>query len=219
MRVLVVDQEFLFSEALATLLARMGHEVVCCLPDRDSIAATLSDHGADALLVTCQGSAPGSAAVADVRAMAPNRPIVALCSQSELGALLAALNDGAHGVCLKADGIDDINAVLEETASTNGSESSTPVWSRAARAVASRRRQPHSMAMAITEKEQAVLSLLIAGASTGDIAESLRVREATVRTHLQHLFGKFGVHTRLALVAQAVRSGTVDLDDPGEDVA
>ena len=58
----------------------------------------------------------------------------------------------------------------------------------------------------MTPKEKAVLGLLIRGTSTAEIAAELEVSEATVRTHLQHLFTKFGVHSRIARAAAAVRT-------------
>jgi hypothetical protein len=52
-----------------------------------------------------------------------------------------------------------------------------------------------------------VLTRLARGESTARIAASLDVGTATVRTHVQNLFYKFGTHSRLELLAHARRAG------------
>ncbi|MBI4609015.1 MAG: response regulator transcription factor [Candidatus Rokubacteria bacterium] len=59
----------------------------------------------------------------------------------------------------------------------------------------------------LTRRELEVLRLLTAGADTKAIAERLHVSPATVRNHVQNIFGKLGVHSRLEAVAHANRNG------------
>jgi len=53
----------------------------------------------------------------------------------------------------------------------------------------------------LTPREQQVVILMRAGATTVAIADQLFISKATVRNHMQNIFGKLGVHTRLAAVA------------------
>jgi PAS domain S-box-containing protein len=55
----------------------------------------------------------------------------------------------------------------------------------------------------LTRREREVLKLLAAGANTRVLAERLGISPATVRNHVQNLFGKLGVHSRLEAVAYA----------------
>ncbi|MBI4561800.1 MAG: response regulator transcription factor [Candidatus Rokubacteria bacterium] len=55
----------------------------------------------------------------------------------------------------------------------------------------------------LTRREQEVLRLMTAGANTKTIAQRLHVSPATVRNHVQNIFGKLGVHSRLEAVAHA----------------
>jgi DNA-binding NarL/FixJ family response regulator len=59
----------------------------------------------------------------------------------------------------------------------------------------------------LTPRELDVLQLLVAGASTREIAKRLVVSDYAVRYHLRNLFRKLEVHTRIQLVAQALHLG------------
>ena len=59
----------------------------------------------------------------------------------------------------------------------------------------------------LTERELEVLRLLDTGASNRDIAKTLFVTEATVKTHLVHVFDKLGADSRSRAVAAARESG------------
>lgn len=54
----------------------------------------------------------------------------------------------------------------------------------------------------LTEREREVLKLLAEGLSNRAIGERLGISERTVKAHVANLFDKFGVRTRLELVAQ-----------------
>jgi PAS domain S-box-containing protein len=57
----------------------------------------------------------------------------------------------------------------------------------------------------LSRRELEVLRLLASGLNTRAIAERLHVSSATIRNHVQNLFGKLGVHSRLEAVAYASR--------------
>jgi PAS domain S-box-containing protein len=57
----------------------------------------------------------------------------------------------------------------------------------------------------LTRRELEVLRLLATGVNTKGAAEKLHVSPATVRNHVQNIFGKLGVHSRLEAVAYANR--------------
>ena len=57
----------------------------------------------------------------------------------------------------------------------------------------------------LSRRELEVLRLLAIGLNTRDAAERLHVSPATVRNHVQNLFAKLDVHSRLEAVAYATR--------------
>ena len=66
----------------------------------------------------------------------------------------------------------------------------------------------------LTTREQQVLRLMAEGATPREIAGQLVITEKTVRTHLDHIFGKLGVHNCAQAVALAYRHSL--LTAPGE---
>jgi DNA-binding NarL/FixJ family response regulator len=60
---------------------------------------------------------------------------------------------------------------------------------------------------ALSDREHEVLSLIAKGASNRDAAARLSISEATVKTHLLHIYAKLGVSDRAAAVAEAFNRG------------
>jgi two-component system, NarL family, nitrate/nitrite response regulator NarL len=65
-------------------------------------------------------------------------------------------------------------------------------------------------APALSEREHEILQGVAAGRSAREMAEHLHLAVPTVKTHLQHLYGKLGVSDRGSAVAEAMRRGLVD---------
>lgn len=62
---------------------------------------------------------------------------------------------------------------------------------------------PHQLAEALTDRELEVLRLIAIGFSNQQIANHLIVSVNTVKTHIKHLYEKFAVNSRIALIEQA----------------
>lgn len=63
----------------------------------------------------------------------------------------------------------------------------------------------------LTAREAEVLTLLAQGLSQPAIATRLAISSKTVGTHLEHVLGKLGVHSRAQAVAVAYRDGLLEL--------
>lgn len=55
----------------------------------------------------------------------------------------------------------------------------------------------------LSRRELEILRLMAAGANTKELADRLQVSPATIRNHVQNIFGKLDVHSRLEAVAWA----------------
>ena len=65
----------------------------------------------------------------------------------------------------------------------------------------------------LSERERQVLGLLARGYSNRRIAEACYLSLNTVRTHVQNVLVKLGVHSKLEAAALAVRQGLVQIGD------
>jgi two-component system NarL family response regulator len=65
---------------------------------------------------------------------------------------------------------------------------------------------------ALTERETEVLKLIVGGNSNKEIAAALYISEATVKTHINSLFGKLGVSDRTQATTTALQRGLAHLD-------
>jgi DNA-binding CsgD family transcriptional regulator len=61
--------------------------------------------------------------------------------------------------------------------------------------------------LGLTEREAAVLRLLVAGLSMEEVTAEMRITEGTLRKHLEHLYRKLGVTTRAGATARAIELG------------
>jgi DNA-binding CsgD family transcriptional regulator len=68
----------------------------------------------------------------------------------------------------------------------------------------------------LTERERQVLSLLVEGISTSEIADRLHVSSEATRATLRRLYAKLGVGSRIELAAKALRDGISEISEPDE---
>ena len=64
---------------------------------------------------------------------------------------------------------------------------------------------------ALTEREIEILRAVADGNTNSAIADLLHISEATVKTHLVHIYTKLGVSDRAAAVSRAYESGVLSL--------
>ena len=73
------------------------------------------------------------------------------------------------------------------------------VGSRAAPSMIEDPRHSFALASSLSDREWEIVELLAAGLADKEIAQRLRIGFATVRTHVNSLFNKLGVHNRVKL--------------------
>ncbi|HEY3943313.1 MAG TPA: response regulator transcription factor [Acidimicrobiales bacterium] len=217
MQIIICDEHLMFSEALSSLMAQRGHRVLARISSPDEAVDVLDRHEADVWLTELEFVGyEGAAAVRRLRALEPGLPIVVFTAHRDTNLLHEALAEGADGVALKTEGIDEVERLLRRVCAlpfktSHGRTGPDKAWSQRARA--SVQRQSSRVAtQSLTQKEQEVMLRLARGESTSAVAAGLGVSVSTVRTHLQHLYVKLDVHSRLELVAYAVRNGMVRVE-------
>ncbi|MGY4768645.1 response regulator [Kribbella sp. CWNU-51] len=140
------------------------------------------------------GSGPGGAeTTARLRALPEPPHVLVLTTYDTEADIMSAIDAGASGYLLKDAPPEDLFRAIRGTA--RGETVLAPAV--AARLV--RRSGP-----LLTEREVEILGLLATGRSNRELARSLFVSEATVKSHLSHIYTKLEVDTRAAAVARAI---------------
>ncbi|WP_329139402.1 response regulator transcription factor [Streptomyces sp. NBC_00670] len=106
-----------------------------------------------------------------------------------------AVEAGATGYLLKAERPEELFAAIRDAAAGR-TALSAPVADR----LLARLRDPRP---SLSEREREILQQLSGGLGNREIARALFISEATVKTHLQRIYGKLGVETRAGAVAVA----------------
>lgn len=114
---------------------------------------------------------------------------------------IAAIEAGATGYLLKDSPSDELVAAVRATAAGE-----TVLSPKVASRLATHVRRPGG-SPTLSAREREVLTLVARGTSNRAIAEELFVSEATVKTHLAHVFEKLGVADRAAAVARGYEQG------------
>jgi DNA-binding NarL/FixJ family response regulator len=134
-----------------------------------------------------------------LRAEHPAPAVIILTTFDRDAEILGAIEAGAAGYLLKDVAPDEIVQAIRRAA--GGGLVLSPELSERVVAVS---RAPR---VRLTERELDVLRLLDTGSSNREIAKTLFVTEATVKTHLVHIFEKLGADSRARAIAIARDTG------------
>ncbi|MFF3843047.1 response regulator [Streptomyces sp. NPDC001930] len=153
--------------------------------------------GVDVVLMDLQfGSGMhGSEATAAITAAAGGPKVLVLTTYDTDADILAAVEAGASGYLLKDAPPEELAAAVRTAAA--GQSALAPA---VAHRLMDRMRTP---AEALTKRELEVLQLVGEGLSNQQISKVLFLSQATVKSHLVHVFAKLGVDSRTAAVAAA----------------
>jgi DNA-binding NarL/FixJ family response regulator len=223
LRVVVADDQTTVREGLVTLLGLVPDiEVVGAAADGVQAVDLVAHQAPDVVLMDLgMPGMDGVTATARIHQEHPGTRVVVLTTFADDTSILAALRAGALGYLTKDAGRAQIaqavrtaaagQAVLDATVHTRLlAAASTPPPAHVPSPPAARTALPDGL----TAREAEVLALIAAGLTNADIAARLYVTEATVKTHINHLFTKAGLHDRAQAVTYAYRHG---LAQPASD--
>ena len=141
----------------------------------------------------------GDEATARILSSAPATRVIILTTYESDSSILTAIEAGASGYLLKAAPQDEILAGVRSVA--RGEVALAP---SIAAMLVQRVAKP---AVTLSPRETEVLALVAQGSSNPAIAAELFLSEATVKTHLLHVFEKLGVNDRTRAVTRAMELG------------
>ena len=207
-RIVLADDHAMVRAGLEGLLRTQGDfEVVGGAANGAEAVALVAEHRPDVLL--CDLRMPvmdGVATIRELRRRGSPVHVLVLTTYDTDADILRAIEAGATGYLLKEAPSAELFRAVRDTA--RGASVLSPAV--ASRLVARARGAPSSPALSARELE--VLAMVATGAINKHIARDLRISEATVKTHLLHVFAKLGVDDRTAAVTAALERGIIRLD-------
>ncbi|MFI6489746.1 response regulator [Streptomyces sp. NPDC050564] len=144
----------------------------------------------------------GVEAIAELTGRGARAKILVLTTYDTDSDTLPAIEAGATGYLLKDAPRDELFTAVRAAA-----EGRTVLSPAVASRLVSAVRAPTTPSGALSAREREVLALVAKGTSNREIARVLFISEATVKTHLTHLYAKLGVNDRAAAVAVAYDRG------------
>lgn len=147
----------------------------------------------------------GVTALREIKTHNPQVQVLVLTTYDSDADILPAIEAGASGYLLKDSSRGELFAGIRAAA-----RGETVLAPAVAARLVGRMRAPGEEQLSSREVE--VLQLVAEGESNSEIASHLHISQATVKSHLVHIFGKLGVSDRTAAVTAALRRGILRLD-------
>lgn len=203
-RVLIVDDHPVVRAGLKALLAsEPDFDVVGDFATGEQAIDRCQRESIDLVLMDLQlgDGIQGSDATRILRGLTPAPHVLILTNYDTDADILSAVEAGASGYLLKDAPPSELITAAQAAAS--GASALSP-------AVADRlETRRDSVGGALSAREIEVLGLVAAGKSNRDIGHELFLSEATVKSHLVHIFTKLGVSSRTHAVAAARAAGAL----------
>ncbi|MFF0437238.1 response regulator [Streptomyces sp. NPDC004327] len=222
-RVLVVDDHRVFAESLAAALAAEP-DVEVAAAGSGAAALRCLDRAAgegrrfDVVLLDGDlGDGDGVPLVAELREGRPQLRIVVVAEKDDAHRAALALQAGAWGWVAKDCSLQRLLAVVRGVLRDETHLPPALLTGVLRELTEARRHRTESerLVESLTPREREVLRCMVAGLGRKAVAERLFLSPHTVRTHMQNVLGKLGVHSTLAAVALARRAGVGPVDAPG----
>jgi DNA-binding NarL/FixJ family response regulator len=195
----IIDEERTFADALAIRLN--AEEDLSVVAVTQPTATTMGWH-ADIILLDVDLT--GSVRFCKTTSRTPNDTrVIMLSHTSEPSRIVAAIEAGARAWVRKDESVEHLLRVLRGVA--RGETWLPPAETGNVLSLLLRQRDGREdtdrLLDVLTPREREVLACLAEGAGRNQVAEQLNLRANTVRTHLQNIMTKLGVHSALEAVA------------------
>ncbi|WP_329124941.1 response regulator transcription factor [Streptomyces sp. NBC_01465] len=197
-RLLLADDHPVVRAGLrAVLETEPGFEIVAEAATAERAVELAATGIADVVLMDLQfgDGMHGSQATAAIAAVAGGPRVLVLTTYDTDADILAAVEAGASGYLLKDAPPEELAAAVRTAAA--GQSALAPA---VAHRLMDRMRTP---AESLTRRELEVLQLVGDGLSNQQISKELFLSQATVKSHLVHIYAKLGVDSRTSAVAAA----------------
>jgi len=203
MRLVLCDDHEILAEALAAALEARGHQVLAVTTTPTEGVAAVAAHRPDICLLDIHfpEEENGLDAAHVIRQRYPQTKVLLLSGTADSRTVSEAAKLGVAGYLLKDQSVSEISQTLDMIAA--GQAVSGP---RLSPRIAGHGRSQGGLD-ALTPKEREVLARIVAGESTGQIAQAMGATAGTIRIYVGKVLAKLGVHSRLQAAALARKLG------------
>ncbi len=204
---IVGDGHTIFVEALVSVLPQQGFDVLGTASSLDETVAAVRRHKPDVCLLDRHlDDGDTIDALGELDEASSVTKVLVLAADGDMLGMRRALRSGASGYVSKMCGLAALSSGIHDVVrgrtavnlATRHSSRAAPLG------------DAHRLAAHLTAREWECLGLLVEGARTTVMAEQLGVSPATVRTHVQAVLNKLGVHSRLEAASFALRHRLLD---------
>ena len=217
--VLIADEERIFADAVAVKLeAEPDIEVVAAVRvTAESEVLITGRHAGVVLLDADLADHTANSLCRELTRLNEPSRVVMLSDSSEPERIVAAIRSGASAWVRKDQSFEHLLQIIRGAA--RGETWLPPAEMGTVLGLLMRaqdqKREDDMLLAALTPREREILAHLADGAGRRDVAERLHLSANTVRTHLQNLMAKLGVHSTLEAVALS-RRGHIGYVPPAE---
>lgn len=138
----------------------------------------------------------GLAACRQIKLQQPQLPILALTSRSEQPLIAKLIEAGVRGYCLKGVGAEMLILAVRSVAAGASWWDRTATDEIQSTMLDVRAERLPQQGICLTNREREILTLIVAGKSDREIAETLYIAPATVRVHIHAMLHKLGARDR-----------------------
>ncbi|HET6500248.1 MAG TPA: response regulator transcription factor [Amycolatopsis sp.] len=199
---IIGESQEMLGQALEFVLGRRGFKVLGVVPTAPKLQRLVAAKRPRLCLIDQYlGDRDAVEVIADLLARSPETKTIMLAAEGDPAGVARALHAGAFGYVHKNSGVAALVSALHRVNSGEIAVDVLPDHLPATFEAA----EVRARATQLTQREQQCLELLVEGLGTAAMAGQLGVSPSTLRSHVQALLAKLGVHSRLEAAALAVR--------------
>lgn len=206
---MLADGHTVFMDGLSEVLTQSGYQVLATASTRAALLEHIRALRPTLCIIESQfPDGDGVEALEEIARLSPSTKVAVLTADAEPKTMRRALELGVAGYVHKSRGVPALIEVLRRVGAGEIVVEGTFLSPRVANPHGSQ--ELRLLATYLTPRELECLALLASGVGTRVIARRLGVSTMTIRSHVQGVLTKLGVHSRLEAASLAIRYGLVD---------
>ena len=207
-KVAIVEDNATLRKYLAEMIGNTpGHRCVCACASAEEAVVEIPAHKPNVVLMDIH--LPGESGIvctARLREKMPNAQVIMLTVYKDIKMIFQALKAGACGYVLKRSDDREIMEAIAEVRS-GGAPMTSEIARMVVRSFMESPKVPDPNGTEqLSVREMEILAQVAEGCPNKEIASRLSISNATVRTHLMHIYEKLHVRCRTEAAAKYLRS-------------